>query len=136
MLRRFFGLRFNLLAVNKQIDFGSFEPGDFQIKLEVNGGEMLEFDRQHLGIPSGVVGQFVVGNDVCAFLRFGEMLDLDGWNFGDAELASGGDPSVAGNYRVRLVDEDWTGEFEFPDRRCDLMNLLGGMRPCVACKGL
>ena len=46
------------------VDFGQFEAGDGQIKIDIEVGQILKLERQQIRIPAGVFRQPVVGNDI------------------------------------------------------------------------
>ncbi len=55
------------------IDIRHIESG--QIKIEVEIGQVLQFDGEDLTIPVGLFGQAIVGNDVRTLLVAGRVFD-------------------------------------------------------------
>ena len=61
---------------------------------------MLQLDGEDLAIPAGLLGELVVGEDVGALLRLGQMLEPDARHGLEAELLRGFDAAVAGDDAV------------------------------------
>ena len=83
-------------------------------------------------VPAGVERELVVGEDVGALLRLGEVGEFDHRHVGQPELARRQHPAVAGDDAVLAVDEDRVGPAELPDRAGDLRDLRVGVGAGVA----
>jgi hypothetical protein len=88
----------------------------------------LEFDAQHLIIPTCIQREAVVRNDQSAPLRLAEMVENDDRNIGDPELPRGQQPGVAGDHDTISTDEDRIRPAELRDRRSNLRDLLRTVR--------
>ena len=78
--------------------------------------ERLQFDAQHLLIPSGVERQPVVGQNKRAPLRFGQMVEDDDRDFGHAQFAGGQQAGVAGDDDPIGAGKNWVRPPELGDR--------------------
>ncbi len=89
-----------------------------------------QFDRQHVVVPTRTCCQAIVGNDVRALLRLGEVIEDDDRDFGKGQLASRQQATVAGNDSGVGVYKQRIGEAEFPNTGRNLSDL--SIRVCPA----
>ena len=60
-------------AEDKAVDLRRVETDDLDIEVELDLAERLHLYRQQFLVPTGQLGQAVVGDDVCLDLCFGEV---------------------------------------------------------------
>jgi hypothetical protein len=63
-----------------------------------------------------------------ADLRWGQMIDLHGWHVAHADKLCRFDSAMSRNYTVGTINENRTDKSEFFDARCNLFDLLCGVR--------
>src|ERR1700720_3389270 len=68
--------------------------------------QALQFDGEDLLVPTGFLGQPIVGQDVSPLLRCAQVGDLDGGDLGKSQKLGGLNPSVPGDYLIALVNQD------------------------------
>ena len=81
-------------VVQENVDFGEGEAGEFDVELHLNEG--LEFDRQDIAIPAGVLRKLVVGDHIGAALGLGEVGQPERRDALDAKELCCLDPAMAG----------------------------------------
>jgi len=91
----------------------------------------LDFDAKHLVVPAGVFCQLIIGNDVRAFLRLGQMIQHDHGNLGQPKLPRGEQTTMAGEYSRLRVHQNRVVKAELRDAGSDLGNLGFCMSPRV-----
>jgi len=62
-------------TAKQEVDLGHFEAGDGNVEIEIEARQVLQFDRQDLAIPSGLLGKPIVGEDIGAPLCIIEVLE-------------------------------------------------------------
>ena len=77
--------------------------------------QFRKFDPQHVFVPAGVQREPVVGNHVCAALRFGQVRQPQARDSVEAQLARRHHAAVAGNDAVVFVNQDRVGKAELAD---------------------
>ena len=65
---------------------------------------------QDLQVPSGIEGDFVVGNPQGSLLQFRQSTKLNDWHFVEPQCLGGKQPSMASNQLQTFIDQDWIGE--------------------------
>jgi hypothetical protein len=116
---------------DEEIDFGSLEAGDRDIKIWFNR-KLLEFERQKCSIPSGILG---IGYYIGTNLSRGQ-IDAHGGNVAHADEFCCLGPAMSRNNSVGTIDEDRTDKSKFFDARCNLLDLLGSVRARIPCPRL
>jgi hypothetical protein len=91
-------------------------PEARQVEVEAKISQVAQFDAQQLLVPPRVEGEPVVGEDIRALLRLGEMRQLDHRHLGHAELARGQQPAVPGDDAALAIHQNGVGEAELTDR--------------------
>ena len=109
-----------------EVDLRHLEPGQFDIDLELD--QPLQFDRQQLLVPAGLLGELVVGQDIGALIGLAQVRQPAGRHCVDAEELGRFHAAVAGDDLLGIVDQDRVAEAELLDALCDLANLLLRMR--------
>ena len=99
-------------SLDEKIDLGHLKSGRRHIELDGDLDQMLQFDRENIGIPAGSRRQLIVSQDVRAFLVVAEMLDADSRNLSHADSLGCGDPSMASDNHAVLVNQDRIDEAE------------------------
>ena len=94
------------------------------VQIEAVHLERLQFDPQHLLVPTGIHRQTIVCDDQRAALRFGEMVEDDDRDFGHPEFPGGKQARVARNDHSVRADEDWIRPPELGD---------AGAATCATC---
>ena len=77
-----------------------------------------------LGVPAGIQGELVVGEDIGAFLRLREVIENDHRHLGQANASGGEQASVSGQDSGSGVDQNRVGEAKFANTAGDLLDLL------------
>ena len=108
--------------VQDHVNLRLAEAGEVDVEIEVDQG--LELDRQDLPIPPGVLGKFVVGQDIGPALGGAQVRQTKSGHLGAAQELGGLDPPVAGYDLVLVRDQDWVREAEPLDALGDLPQLL------------
>ena len=108
--------------VKQASEFGFSEAEQF--KVEVRFTQCRKFRAQQALVPTGVLGNSVVGDDKRPPLRLGQMIKRDDRHLGHAEALRGQEPAVPGDDDVIAADQDRVDEAELRDRSCDLGDLL------------
>src|SRR5271157_4779088 len=67
----------NVRHTYEKIDFRGLEARDGQVEVYVELGDVVELEREQFVVPAGVLGEFVVGQNVSALLRFGHVGQAD-----------------------------------------------------------
>ena len=116
--------------LDRKVDFGQAEPG--QLDLEVEIDQRLQLDCQDFLISAGIEREHVVRNHIRAAFGLGEVREGDRRHRLPLQELCCLDPPMTGDDLAIMGDEDWVGEPKPLDRRCDLPDLLFGMRPRVA----
>lgn len=68
--------------------------------------KVIDGQVEQFPIPTCVFRDPVVGKDVCALLRFGQLGDANARHMREAELPGGLQPTVAGEDRGVFVNDD------------------------------
>jgi hypothetical protein len=117
----------------KQIDLGRLKPR--QLNIQPFGRQKIDqfakLNREHLTIPTGLFGDFVVGDQIRTLLSLGQMVKPNDRNMIQPFQPRRLDTSMAGKGHGFLVDNYRTQKAEFSDTCRDLFDLLFGMYPCV-----
>jgi hypothetical protein len=124
---------FRLVDIPAERDVGEFrgvEPQ--QVKIELQVFQVQHFEPQQLVVPSGVQRELIVRNQVCFFLRFGQVAEFDAGNRLEAEQSGGGEPPVAGDQAIFAVQQYRIRKPEFLDAGRDLRHLIIRVRPGVS----
>jgi hypothetical protein len=116
-----------IAGIEQDVDLAGLEAGhfDFDVQLEQLG----QLEPQGVGIPAGILGQPVVGDDVGALLGRGEMVHRHRRGLRHAERASGLDARPAGDDEPGLVDDDRRHPAECVQAARDLVDLAGRVLP-------
>ena len=112
------------------VDIAKVEPGQPDVVPAVH--QLAQIQRQHLVVPSGVQRQFVVGDDVGAFLRVAQVPQAQAWHVGPSQLPRGQHAPVAGDDAALAIDQHRIGKAELLDAGRDLSHLSIRMRAAVA----
>jgi hypothetical protein len=98
--------------------------------------EVLKLLGQEPLVPLGVFGESVVRDRQGSAFRLAETIDHDRWDLAPAELATGHDPTMAGDHIALAIDESRDGEAEGLDRAGELLDLLACVLAWIARIGL
>ena len=112
------------------------KAGDRHVEVDDDLGQVLQFDREDLGVPAGSRGELVVGQDIGALLVVAEMLDAESRNLSHAEIPPAAHPSVAGDDHAVLVDQNRIDEAERLQAVGDQLDLALRVGASVAGIGL
>ena len=93
---------------------------------------MLQFDGEDGLVPAGVLGQFVVGNDVCPNLVIRQPVEPNRRHLRYAEQLRRLNSPVAGDYLIVGINQDRVCKAERPHAFGDLPDLVFGMCARVA----
>ncbi len=118
-----FFVRLGAQLVDQEVDFGGLKASDGDVEIQLDG-ELLQFEREELPVPSGVFCKFVVGNDIGADLGRRQMIDAHSRDIAKADELRGFDPAMACDDAAGAVDQDRIEEPEFHDAGGDLFDLL------------
>ena len=124
-----FGVRGTGL-VNDEINLSDFETREVDVEFKVE--QALQLDREDFFVPPGVKRQLVVGQDVSAPLRLGQMRERDRGNGFHPEELGSLDTAMTSDDIAIIRDEDWVGEAELFNRLRNLLDLRLRMRACIA----
>src|SRR5262245_7676291 len=101
-----------------------FKAGNPDLKIDLGLEKELELGREDLLIPSSILGELVIGEDVSALLLGTHMLDANAGHRREAEKTCRLSPPVTGKDCALGIDENRVGEAELTDAVCDLPDLL------------
>ena len=107
-----------------QINFGHLEAGDLKAEVETEQGEVLELLRQYLVVPVGELAQAVVADHEGAELSWAQVIEAEGWHFGNAKLAAGRQPAVPSDHIKFGIDQNRNVEAECLNAIGELKNLF------------
>ena len=93
-------------AEDQAVDLRRVETDDLDIEVELDLGERLELYRQQFLIPTGQLGQAVVGDDVRLDLCFGEVAQPDCRDLFEPEQLRRCQAPVARDDLPVLIDQD------------------------------
>ena len=93
--------------------------------------QALELNGQNLLVPSGLLGELVVGQNVGALFRLAQMREPAGGHRIDTEQLGGFHAAMAGDDLLRVIDQDRIAQAELLDAACDLSDLSLRMRPGI-----
>ena len=102
----------------------SVETDDLDIEVELDPAERLQLYRQQFLVPTGQLGQAVIGDDVCLDLCFGEAAQPDCRDLFEPEQPRRCQAPVARDDLPVLIDQDGVRPAECLDGRSDLPDLL------------
>ena len=123
-------------AFDQTVDLRHLKTDHPDIKPDILGGEQaLQLLSEKLFIPTGIQRQLVVSNHISPLLGLGHVFNADAGDSFQPEGLGGLDPPMTCKDGVRLVDQHRVGKAEGPDRLGNLLQLLFGMGPGVACHG-
>ena len=111
-------------AEDQAVDLRRVETDDLDIEVELDLAERLELYRQQFFIPTGQLGQAVVGDDVCLDLCFGEVAQPDCRDLFEPEQLRRCQTPVARDDLPVLIDQDRVSPAECLDGRSDMPDLL------------
>ena len=114
-----------IAGIQQNVDLGGLEAGHFDLDVELE--QLGQLEPQGIGIPAGILGQPVVGDDVGALLGCGEMVDRDRRSLGHPERAGRFDARPAGDDQPGLVDHDRRHPAERLQAAGDLADLASGV---------
>ena len=117
-------------AVEQAIQFSLVETEQSEVDILI--AERSQFGRQHLVVPSGVVGDPVVGDHQRAALRGRKVRKNDDRRFREAKLARREHTPMSRNDHAIIADQHGVHETKLRDRASDLRDLGLGMRPGIA----
>src|SRR6185437_9289828 len=86
-----------------------FKAGDCNVKIQVDR-KLLKFKRQQCAIPTGILSELIVGNDVGADLSRGQMVNTHRWDiahtdkFGRLDSAMSCNNPAAPSIRIGLIN--------------------------------
>ena len=83
--------RFRL--IDGEVDLGKAKAGQLYVEIEVD--ESLQLDREHLAIPAGAQGEFVVRKNISSSLGLAKMRERKRRHHINAEQRCGRHPPVA-----------------------------------------
>ena len=101
------------------------EPG--QLEVEVEALQRPQLLGQQVLVPARIQGQTIVGDDVGALLRLGQVGEFDHRDGGHPQLAGRQEPPVAGDDAGVAVDQDRVRPAELEQAGGDLGDLLGAV---------
>lgn len=93
---------------------------------------VLQFQAEQLAVPTGILGESVVGQQVRSFLRLAHVRQLNGRHALDTEQAGRAESSVTGDDAAGVIDQHRIGETEPANALGDLPNLLGRVSAGIA----
>jgi hypothetical protein len=102
-----------LLAANGQVNLGRGEAEILDIKIQIH--KALHFDGQQIPVPAGILGQLVVRQDVGAYFIPRQMRELANRDFHHSDQLCGFDPSMTGDDRVVICDQNRIAKAKAPD---------------------
>ena len=112
-------------AFDQAVHLRDLEADHPEVKADVVGGEeTLQLLGQYLLIPAGVQGELVVSDNIGPFLSLGHVLDPETGHRLHPNALCGLDPTVSGEDRAGLVNQDGVGESERSDGVRDLAELF------------
>ena len=117
-------LSIDVAAIDDGVDLAHVEAGDLHLEARIGNQEMLQLDLQEVGIPAGILGDAVVGDDVGSLLRFREILDGDRGDGFPAKQLCGLDPAVARQDAGFRINQHRDRKAEGPDALGNLVDLL------------
>lgn len=85
---------FHTDTTDQRIDLRKFEPGQDQIEVKIEIGQVFELDSQQLPVPAGVLRLPVVGDDICPDIGLAHITTAQCRNFGHTEAFRGLDPAA------------------------------------------
>ena len=121
--RQLIGVVVLLAAANQEIDLAHLKTSGGHIEIKLHFEETLQFQGKQVAVPTGILGELVVGENVAALLRLGHIVDANGRDLSEAKQHRGLEPAMARNDDAVAIDEDRVGPAECPDRSRDLAEL-------------
>ena len=117
---------------DKAVDLRRVETDDLEIEVELDLAERLQLYRHQLLIPTGQLGQAVVGDDVGPDLCFAEVAQPDCRNLFEPEQLRRLQTSVARDDLPVFINQDGVRPAECLDGRGDLPDLLFRVRTGIS----
>lgn len=114
--------RFFAQVPDENINFGGLKAGNGDIEVRLDR-EFLQLERQEVTIPTGELGQPVVGNHIRPDLCRRQVVNAHRRNVPHAEQLCSLDPAVASDDAVRAVDQDRINKAKFLDTGSNLLDL-------------
>ena len=92
----------------EQIDLRRLKPGQGDIESlgRQKVDQLAELDRQDFAIPAGLFSDLVVGDQIGALLRRGEMVETDYRHMSKFLKPCGLETSMAGKNHIGVIDEE------------------------------
>ena len=115
-------------AEDKAVDLRRVETDDLDIEVELDLAERPQLNRQQLVVPTGQLGQAVVGDDVRLNLCFGEVAQPDCRDLFEPEQLRRCQAPVARDDLPVFIDQEGVRPAECLDGRSDLPDLLFRVR--------
>jgi hypothetical protein len=89
----------------EQVDLRRLKPGQRDTLGRQKVDQLAELDRQDFAIPTGLFGEFIVGDHIGALLRLGEMAKPDNRHMSQPFQPRGLKTPMAGKNHIGVVDE-------------------------------
>ena len=108
------------------------EPREREVEFAVEFGDCSQLQREQIIVPTGQLGEPVVGNDVGPLLGLGHVFETKHGHPRHTEQLRRLDPAMTRNHPTALVDQNRVCEAEAPDTLRDLLDLFLRVRARVA----
>ena len=119
-------------AEDKAVDLCRVETDDLDIEVELDLAERPQLNRQQFLVPTGQLGQAVIGDDVRLNLCFGEVAQPDCRDLFEPEQLRRLQAPVARDDLPVLIDQDGVRPAECLDGRSNLPDLLFRVRTGIS----
>ena len=119
-------------AEDKAVDLRRVETDDLDIEVELDLAERLQLYRQQFLVPTGQLGQAVIGDDVCLNLCFGEVAQPDCRDLFEPKQLRRFQTPVARDDLSVFIDQDGVRPAECLDGRSNLSDLLFRVRTGIS----
>jgi hypothetical protein len=87
-------------VIEQIVELGGVVPRDLDFEVQIQVSQSLQLDFEDLLVPTGQLGQPVVGNHIGPALGIGQMIQANRGNPGEAEALGRLDAAVAGDDAV------------------------------------
>lgn len=91
-------------VVQDHFDLGNGKTG--QLHFEVKLDQSLQFDGQNIAVPSGLLGEPIISQDIGTLLNGRQMGHRQDRHFSEAKVLCGREAAMAGNDLILRIDKD------------------------------
>ena len=113
--------------IEDEVDLGGLEAGQLEFEVELEPDEFGQLEGERLAVPTGILGQPVVGEAEGAQALRREMIDSDDRQAWQAEIFGGQPAAMACHHGVVGGGDDRHEEAERAQAGSDLRDLLVGV---------